>query len=77
MTNWTICIVVIRRDTDSKQDGNPEQEKKAKQDEDATGEAEDDDVEILDSAEAVTDVLDASLENADKFSKELKDSKAG
>lgn len=35
------------------------------------------DVEILDSAEAVTDVLDAATENANKFSKDLKNSKAG
>jgi GNS1/SUR4 family len=39
--------------------------------------AEKDDVEILDSADAVTDVLDAGVETADKFGKELKNSKAG
>lgn len=66
-------------DTTSKQDDNPEPEpdNTAEQDEGAEDEAEDDDVEILDSAEAVTDVLDAGMENADKFSKDLKDSKAG
>jgi GNS1/SUR4 family len=35
------------------------------------------DVEILDSADAVTDVLDSGMEAADKFGKELENSKAG
>jgi len=39
--------------------------------------AEKDDLEILDSADAVTDVLDAGVETADKFGKELENSKAG
>ncbi len=48
-----------------------------KDDKDDKDDAEKDDVEILDSAEAVRDVLDEGLETADKFSKNLENSKAG
>ncbi len=48
-----------------------------KDDNDDEDDAEKDDLEILDSAEAVKDVLDEGLETADKFSKKLENSKAG
>jgi hypothetical protein len=60
--------------TEDSEKNNESGDKKMKQGED---DDDNDDVEILDSAEAVKDVLDASTENAEKFSKDLENSKAG
>lgn len=63
-----------RTENDKNQASRMEDDKDDKDDKD---DAEKDDVEILDSAEAVKDVLDEGLETADKFSKDLGNSKAG
>lgn len=69
---------------DDKESSSPDsgegQDRDSKADDKADGKADDaekDDMEILDSAEAVTDVLDAGMETADRFGKDLEKSKAG
>jgi GNS1/SUR4 family len=75
-----------RKTEDSEKNNEPGDKKKKPGEDETNKQVEDDhdnddedndDVEILDSAEAVTDVLDTSTENAEKFSKDLENSKAG
>jgi hypothetical protein len=63
----------------TKADENPKSNADAAKNDDADNDhdAENDDVEILDSADAVTDVLDAGVDSTDQFGKELENSKAG
>ena len=62
----------VSKTGDDKDQGSRKEDNKDDKDD-----AEKDDVEILDSAEAVKDVLNEGLETADKFSKNLENSKAG
>lgn len=67
-------------DGDANRDGGAEAEAEAQNQNENDNEDEDEDkedIEILDSAEAVADVLDTAAEDADKYSKDLKNSKAG